>query len=424
MPTTIDIEVTGSEIIDVTVNTVVNTVEIDMQPVTNVIEIDFSNTVPGPAGPAGADGADGSVWHRGTGAPSDGTGQDGDYYIDDSASTWYGPKAAGTWTGTGPNSFSTSTDHGGLTGLSDDDHTQYSKADGTRWTTTPTANRIVVSNSSGNIVVSDIVFNDATNSVDFQGNYLFVRDVASGGAIFVGSTINKGSLSDNDATSTFQIQRSGGILSLVGGTGLKFTSSGGTTFSWPSADGSAGYVLKTDGSGNLALVSVMTLVDAASDTAAGKVELAISSEVQTGSDGTRAVTPASLVGTYVAIRSHEVEVFRLMTGDNEVVTAGDGAARFSIPEELDGWKLINVFAFCGDPGVTGNLTLMAHNETISVDMLNSALVIASGDTESGAVSINTSNDQVSANDIIRTDIDTVSSTPQEGLKVRYTFGKP
>lgn len=46
------------------------------------------------------------------------------------------------------------TDHGALSGLADDDHTQYSLADGTRWTTTPTVNRAVISDGSGNLVVS------------------------------------------------------------------------------------------------------------------------------------------------------------------------------------------------------------------------------------------------------------------------------
>ena len=46
--------------------------------------------------------------------------------------------------------------HSGLTGLGSDDHTQYSLANGTRWTATPTANRVVVSDSSGNVVVSTV----------------------------------------------------------------------------------------------------------------------------------------------------------------------------------------------------------------------------------------------------------------------------
>ena len=63
----------------------------------------------GPAGPAGADGADGAAGApgadgadgrtilNGSGAPSSGTGSDGDFFIDIAADAIYGPKTAGTW---------------------------------------------------------------------------------------------------------------------------------------------------------------------------------------------------------------------------------------------------------------------------------------------------------------------------------------
>jgi hypothetical protein len=64
-------------------------------------------TLAGPAGPAGAtgatgadgaDGADGQTILNGNGAPVDNvTGTDGDFYIDTSAHTIYGPRTAGAW---------------------------------------------------------------------------------------------------------------------------------------------------------------------------------------------------------------------------------------------------------------------------------------------------------------------------------------
>ena len=51
------------------------------------------------------DGVDGRTWLSGAGAPADGTGENGDFYLNTAASAWYGPKAAGTWAGTGPNSM-------------------------------------------------------------------------------------------------------------------------------------------------------------------------------------------------------------------------------------------------------------------------------------------------------------------------------
>lgn len=46
--------------------------------------------------------------------------------------------------------------HGALTGLSNDDHPQYSLANGTRWTVTPTANRVVISTASGVLSSSSV----------------------------------------------------------------------------------------------------------------------------------------------------------------------------------------------------------------------------------------------------------------------------
>lgn len=51
----------------------------------------------GPAGAAGADGVAGNTVLYGTGAPSNGTGVDGNFYIATNTNFIYGPKASGTW---------------------------------------------------------------------------------------------------------------------------------------------------------------------------------------------------------------------------------------------------------------------------------------------------------------------------------------
>jgi hypothetical protein len=53
--------------------------------------------VPGDPGTPGAPGANGKTVRNGSGAPSNGLGVDGDFYIDTSAYTIYGPKSAGAW---------------------------------------------------------------------------------------------------------------------------------------------------------------------------------------------------------------------------------------------------------------------------------------------------------------------------------------
>ncbi|NCT99815.1 MAG: collagen-like protein [Comamonadaceae bacterium] len=55
----------------------------------------------GAPGADGQDGRDGSRIYRGTGAPSNALGQDGDFYLDDATATLLGPKVAGAWPPTG-----------------------------------------------------------------------------------------------------------------------------------------------------------------------------------------------------------------------------------------------------------------------------------------------------------------------------------
>lgn len=54
----------------------------------------------GPTGPTGAAGADGKTVLNGSGAPSSGTGANGDFYVDTTNGRFYGPKASGSWPGT------------------------------------------------------------------------------------------------------------------------------------------------------------------------------------------------------------------------------------------------------------------------------------------------------------------------------------
>jgi Collagen triple helix repeat (20 copies) len=48
-------------------------------------------------GQPGADGTNGKTVLNGSGAPDDGLGADGDFYLDTSADAIYGPKSSGTW---------------------------------------------------------------------------------------------------------------------------------------------------------------------------------------------------------------------------------------------------------------------------------------------------------------------------------------
>ena len=90
-------------------------------------------------------------------------GSDTDWlFVDDGSAEWQERTAGGGVT-----------DHGALSGLSDDDHSIYSLADGSRWTTTQTASRVAVTDGSGNLVVSTVTtttlgYLDATSSIQTQ----------------------------------------------------------------------------------------------------------------------------------------------------------------------------------------------------------------------------------------------------------------
>lgn len=57
---------------------------------------DGADGATGPAGADGADGVDGSTWYHGAGAPSNGTGIDGDYYLNTTNGDVY-TKSSGSW---------------------------------------------------------------------------------------------------------------------------------------------------------------------------------------------------------------------------------------------------------------------------------------------------------------------------------------
>jgi hypothetical protein len=76
-------------------------------------------------------------------------------------------------------------------------------------------------------------------------------------------------------------------------TGVLPVANGGTGLSAP---GALNNVLSSDGAGAWTSTALSTLVPDASDTTKGVVELATTAEVQTGTDTTRAITPAGLRG--------------------------------------------------------------------------------------------------------------------------------
>lgn len=166
---------------------------------------------------------------------------------------------------------------------------------------------------------------------------------------------------------------------------------------------------------------VTDIVAAASTSAAGKVELAIDTEVTTGTDATRAVTPDSLAGS--TIFGRKVVSIQCFDGAT-AVTTGDGKAYITIPEALNGMNLVRAQATVVTAGTTNATTVMIHNKTDAQDMLSGAISIASAGTVGTVGTVNATYDDVATNDVLRIDVDSVSTTAPKGLMVVLEFMLP
>lgn len=156
---------------------------------------------------------------------------------------------------------------------------------------------------------------------------------------------------------------------------------------------------------------------AATTSTSGIAEAAIASEVNTGTDTDRYVSPDALAGSYAGTKSVSIQVY---DGATDVAT-GDGKAYITIPEALNGMNLVRAQATVVTAGTTNATTVMIHNKTDAQDMLSGAISIASAGTVGTVGTINTSFDDVSTNDVLRIDVDSVSTTAPKGLQVILEF---
>ena len=161
-------------------------------------------------------------------------------------------------------------------------------------------------------------------------------------------------------------------------------------------------------------------VSAATDTVAGKVELATTAETTTGQDYVRAVTPLGLSASNFGKRIIMIPVIDNATA----LTTGDGKWIFPIPQELNGMFLIAAHAYVDTVSSSGTPTIQIRNVTDSVDMLSTRITIDASEftsyTAATAPVIDTNNNQVATADRIAIDVD-VAGTGTKGLQVILTF---
>jgi hypothetical protein len=180
-----------------------------------------------------------------------------------------------------------------------------------------------------------------------------------------------------------------------------------------------------------------TIVDTArtmSDTQAGITEAATISETNTGTDATRAVTPDALAGSVFGSFKVQLVIFDFTTD----TATGDGKYYFVVPSEATGMNLVAVHGQVITAGTTNTTDVQlarcataatgnACSGTVT-DMLTTKLTIDSGENSSAtaatAAVIDTANDDVQTNQIIRVDFDAVSTTAAKGYILTLIFRLP
>jgi hypothetical protein len=108
---------------------------------------------------------------------------------------------------------------------------------------------------------------------------------------------------------------------------------------------------------------------------------------------------------------------------------GNGISAITIPLALNDLYLSSVAGDLGahvyTAGTTGTTDIMLHNLTNAQDMLSTAITIDSGETDSSTAAtapVVNANNQVSTADVIRFDIDAISTgTAANGLEIRMQF---
>lgn len=152
--------------------------------------------------------------------------------------------------------------------------------------------------------------------------------------------------------------------------------------------------------------------------------MAAASDIDTGTDTTKPLSADALAGSNMGEKVVQMVVFNFTTD----CATGDGKFYFHVPSTLAGMNLVEVHAECITAGTTGTMDIQIHNVTDAADMLSTVITIDSGETGSDTAAtapvIDTNNDDVTTNDLLRVDVDAVHTTAAKGLIVTLTFRLP
>ena len=138
--------------------------------------------------------------------------------------------------------------------------------------------------------------------------------------------------------------------------------------------------------------------------------------------------PHLVGGLWVGTDHDEREVQCIVFDFATDVATGDGKFYLHVSDRLAGMNLVDVHAEVITAGTTNTTDIQIANVTQATDMLTTKLTVDSAetgsDTAATAAVIDTANDDVAENDLLRIDVDTVSTTAPKGLIVTLGFRLP
>jgi hypothetical protein len=261
-----------------------------------------------------------------------------------------------------------------------------------------------------------------TNNIETTDARTFYIVDASGGTV----TINLPAIGTNDGLS-FHFQASNVDNAItIARDGSDYINGSAADYTGLTTVAQTLHFVADDNTPDNWLVANIDVVQAASTSQSGISELAIASEVNTGTDATRTITPDALAGSNYGTAVVQILVF----DDATDCATGDGAGDvfFRVPSTANGFDLVGVAAQCQTAGTTGTMDVQIHNVTQAADMLTTKLTIDSAETDSStaatAAVIDTANDDVATGDQIRIDVDAVHTTAAKGLLVELQFRLP
>jgi hypothetical protein len=156
----------------------------------------------------------------------------------------------------------------------------------------------------------------------------------------------------------------------------------------------------------------------------GSVTFATASDINTGTDTTKALNSDALAGSNLG---KGIATLLVSDPNGSAITTGDGKAYYRVPSALNGMNLVAVAAALTTVSSSGIPTVQIANVTDAVDMLSTKLTIDASETDSStaatAAVIDAAHDDVATGDMLRIDID-VAGTGAKGLIVEMQFQLP